>query len=450
LDCWFESGSMPYAQMHYPFENKEKFEKSFPAEFIAEGQDQTRGWFYTLHILATALSQEGKSAIPKIKNVPAFKNVIVNGMVLAADGKKMSKSLRNYPDPEMLLQKYGADAVRYYLATSPVMEAEDLNFNEETVREIYGKLVNTLWNVYEFYEMFSEGKKPEKIKSKNILDKWILAKLNVLVKEITENMENYRLVRANRPILEFVTELSQWYVRRSRDRFKGSDEEDKKSALSTTYEVLFTLSKVMAPVTPFIAEKIYLSLGGEKESVHLEDWPEAEKIERDVLEEMEKVRKAVELGLSLRAEKSLKVRQPLSKVVINQKIEEGLLKILAEELNVKEAVFDKKFSFAENVKENNGLKVWLDTEITPELKKEGVVREIVRTVNQMRKDQKLTVNDKIVLIFNTASVNLKEIVEENSEKIKQSVLAEKIEQRETLSKEMEIDGEKIQIAVEKI
>ena len=191
-------------------------------------------------------------------------------------------------------------------------------------------------------------------------------------------------------------------------------------------------------------------LDGKKESVHLEDWPKAEKIDKEVLEEMEKLRKAVELGLSLRAEKSLKVRQPLSKVVINQKTEEGLLKILAEELNVKEAIFDKKFSFAENVKENNDLKVWLDTEITPELKKEGAVREIVRTVNQMRKDQKLTVNDKIILIFDTTSVSLKEIVEENSEKIKQSVLAEKIEQKNNLSKELDLDGEKIQLAVEKI
>ncbi len=450
LDCWFESGSMPYAQMHYPFENKEKFEKMFPAAFIAEGQDQTRGWFYTLHILATALTVGKNPAIPVKNSLPAFKNVVVNGIVLAEDGKKMSKSLRNYPDPEVLLQKYGADAVRYYMATSPVMEAESLYFSEEGVREVYGKLINTLWNVYEFYEMFAGGVKPEKKISNNILDKWILAKLNFLIEEVSKNMENYRLAQASRPILEFVTELSQWYVRRSRDRFKGNDEEDKKAALSTTYEVLSILSKVMAPTTPFIAEKIYLALGGEKESIHLEDWPKAKKADKDILEEMEKVRKAVELGLSLRAEKGLKVRQPLSRVVINEKIEEELLKILAEELNVKEAIFDKKFSFTKNTKENNGLKVWLDTEITPELKKEGVVREIIRTVNQMRKDQKLTVNDKIILIFNSSSENLKAVIEENSEKLKQSVLAEKIEQRETLNKEMEIDGEKIQLAVEKI
>jgi isoleucyl-tRNA synthetase len=211
-----------------------------------------------------------------------------------------------------------------------------------------------------------------------------------------------------------------------------------------------TLSKVMAPVTPFIAEKIYGCLGGKKESVHLEDWPEVQKVDKDILVEMDKVRKVVELGLSLRAEKGIKVRQPLSKVVISEKIEEGLLKVIAEELNVKEAIFDKKFSHEGNVKESNGLKVWLDTEISEDLKKEGAVREIVRTINQMRKDQKLTVSDKIVVFFDTRSKELAGLVIENMDKLKQSVLAEKIEKRATLSKEVEIDGEKIQLSVEKI
>lgn len=450
LDCWFESGSMPYAQMHYPFENKEKFEKSFPAEFIAEGQDQTRGWFYTLHILATALTTGDKPIIPTKTSVPAFKNVVVNGIVLAEDGKKMSKRLKNYPEPDILLQKYGADAVRFYLASSPVTEAESLNFSEEGVREVYGKLINTLWNVYEFYEMFAEGKKPEEVKIKNVLDKWIIAKLNLLIKEVTGNMNAYRLPQASRPVLDFVTELSQWYVRRSRDRFKGSDENDKKSALWTTYQVLFTLSKVMAPTTPFIAEKIYFALGGKLESVHLEDWPEEEKIDEEILKEMERVRQAVELGLSLRAEKGLKVRQPLSQVVINEDLNKDLLNVIAEELNVREVVFDKKFDYKENVKENGSLKVWLDTNITEELKKEGAVREIIRTINQMRKDQKLTVNDKILIIFDTNSENLSRLMSENADKIKQGVLAEKIEQRSVLSKELDINGEKIQLAVEKI
>ncbi len=390
------------------------------------------------------------SVIPGIKNVPAFKNVVVNGIVLAEDDKKMSKRLKNYPKPDILLQKYGADAMRYYLVTSPVMEAEALNFSEEGVRETYGKLINILWNVYEFYEMFAGGAKPEKVKSKNVLDKWILTKLNVLVSEVTIGMENYRLPQASRPILGFVTDMSQWYVRRSRDRFKGSDEADKKAALFTTYEVLMTLSKVMAPFTPFIAEKIYLALGGEKESVHLEDWPEAEKADKDVLTEMDKARKAVELGLALRAEKGIKVRQPLNKVAVNEKISEELLIVVAEELNVKEAVVDKKFAYRENVKENSGLKVWLDTQITEELKKEGALREIVRTINQMRKDQQLTLNDKIILVFDTKGEKLKKLILKNEEKLKQSVLAEKIEQRATLAKEVEIDGQKLQLAIEKI
>ena len=450
LDCWFESGSMPYAQMHYPFENKEKFEKMFPAEFIAEGQDQTRGWFYTLHILAAALTNGKNSVIPGIKNVPAFKNVVVNGIVLAEDGKKMSKRLKNYPEPDILLERYGADAVRYYMAASPVMEAEGLDFSEEGVRETYGKLVNTLWNVFEFYGMFAGKNKPERMKSKNVLDKWILAKLNELIRVVTAGMDTYRLSQASRPILDFVTEMSQWYVRRSRDRFKGSDEEDKKAALWTTYYVLTTLAKVIAPVTPFIAEKIYLTLGGEKESVHLEDWPEAEKVNEEVLKEMATARKIVELGLALRAEKGLKVRQPLSKVAINQKVGEKLLIVIAEELNVKSAEFDKKFAHAENVKEYGEVKVWLDTEITDELKKEGAVREIVRTINQMRKDQKLTVSDKIIVVYDTQSKKLEQILSEYEDKLRQSVLAEKFEKRANLSKEVDIDGEKIQLSVEKI
>jgi len=450
LDCWFESGSMPYAQMHYPFENKEKFEKMFPAEFIAEGQDQTRGWFYTLHILAAALTNGKNSVIPGIKNVPAFKNVVVNGIVLAEDGKKMSKRLKNYPEPDILLERYGADAVRYYMAASPVMEAEGLDFSEEGVRETYGKLVNTLWNVFEFYGMFAGKNKPERMKSKNVLDKWILAKLNELIRVVTAGMDTYRLSQASRPILDFVTEMSQWYVRRSRDRFKGSDEEDKKAALWTTYYVLTTLAKVIAPVTPFIAEKIYLTLGGEKESVHLEDWPEAEKVNEEVLKEMATARKIVELGLALRAEKGLKVRQPLSKVAINQKVGEKLLIVIAEELNVKSAEFDKKFAHAENVKEYGEVKVWLDTEITDELKKEGAVREIVRTINQMRKDQKLTVSDKIIVVYDTQSKKLEQILFEYEDKLRQSVLAEKFEKRANLSKEVDIDGEKIQLSVEKI
>lgn len=456
LDTWFDSGSMPYAQVHYPFENKEKFEAGFPAEFIAEGQDQTRAWFYYLHVLATSLF-----------GGPAYKNVIVNGIVLAEDGKKMSKKLKNYPDPNLILEKYGADALRYYLCTSPVMHAENLNFAESGVREVYGKLINTLSNVLEFYELFADQltRNNEQVTSgrENVLDQWILAKLQVLIKEVTENMNMYKLTEASRPIMEFVTELSQWYVRRSRDRFKGEDEVDKQAALSTLQEVLFTLSKIMAPFTPFFAEKMYkqvrphptLSLAGEGtdvESVHLENWPEINEkmLKTDVLDEMEVARKMVEMGLSLRAETGLKVRQPLGTFTVNKKLSDGLKNIIAEEMNVKEVIVNEISSQKNEVmKEDGELKVSLNIEVTEELKKEGYVRELVRTINQMRKDAGFTINDSIRIEFGDADAELKAVLKEYRDEIMKNVLATEM-QEGTGEKEIEIDGKKIKLSISKV
>lgn len=430
LDVWFDSGSMPYAQMHYPFENKEKVERNYPAEFIAEGQDQTRGWFYTLHVLAAALTRSPNPAIPVDRGQPAFKNCIVNGTVLAEDGKKMSKRLKNYPEPDILLDKFGADAVRYYLSISPVMEAENLNFSEAGVKEAFNKLINTLWNVVEFYKLYAGKQVSASEKTENVLDKWILAKLNMLVEQVTQGMESYRIIEASRPIGEFVTELSQWYVRRSRDRFKSGDEKDKESALNTLHGVLLTLSKVMAPFTPFIAERIYLDLGGKEESVHLDEWPNAEKalIDEEILRDMDAVRKIVEMGLALRAEKTLKVRQPLAKFTINSNLSDQMRGIIAEELNIKEVNFQKDLPVGDNwaVKEDGAMSVALDTQITEELKNEGVVRELVRTVNQMRKEMKLTVNDEVKLVFSTEEDELKRIIANYKEKIMSSVLAGEI------------------------
>lgn len=447
LDCWFESGSMPYGQMHYPFENKKKFEDSFPAEFIAEGQDQTRGWFYTLHVLATALTMGKKPAIPVKKSEPAFKNIIVNGIVLAEDGKKMSKRLKNYPDPEIVLEKYGADAMRYYLVTSPVMAAEALNFSETGVREMYNKLINTVYNVLEFYKMYADQKTGKHLKSDNVLDKWILAKLQILVKDVTEGMEAYKLVDASRPIVDFVTELSQWYVRRSRDRFKGDDAKHKQHALATLHEVLFTLSKVMAPFTPFMAEKIYLALGGKKESVHLEDWPKAGKADEKIIEQMSLVRKFVEMGLALRAEKSIKVRQPLSKLLVNKKLSKEILEIIAEELNVKKAEVEiKQISDGFIIKEDGGLKVGLDVVLTDGLKNEGLLREIIRTINQIRKEQKMTISDRVIVRFNTQNEPLEFVFEKYKEEIKKAVLAYSVDEGEA-EQEIEIEGIKLKISV---
>ncbi len=429
LDTWFDSGSMPYAQAHYPFENKAAFESSFPAQFIAEGQDQTRAWFYYLHVLSTALFEK-----------PAYKNVIVNGIVLAEDGKKMSKKLQNYPDPNMVLEKYGADAMRFYLVSSPVVSAESLNFSEEGVKELYGKLVNTLWNVFEFYQLFAKDLPTQKpYKSAHVLDRWILAVLHETVREVNENMEAYHLAEAARPILAFVTELSQWYVRRSRERVKGTDELDKHHALYTLREVLIVVAKLIAPFMPFMAEKIYQELrfdevggkGWAKESVHLEHWPALhdEHHDQSVLQEMLVARKIVELGLALRAETGLKVRQPLNTLAINNEhLSKELHVMIAEELNVKtidvcEVVTGDNWK----LREDGGVKVWLDTAIDEALKKEGVARDIIRAINQLRKEKGFTIEDRIAVRYTTSNDELAKVLVDCGEQIKSAVLADTLE-----------------------
>ncbi|MCK5061568.1 isoleucine--tRNA ligase [Candidatus Parcubacteria bacterium] len=411
LDCWFESGSMPYAQMHYPFENKNKFENNFPAQFIAEGADQTRCWFYYLHVLATG-----------VRDVRAFQNVIVNGIVLAEDGKKMSKKLQNYPDPMDIFDKYGSDALRYYLLTSPVMLADNLNFSEKGVEESLRKVNMILLNVARFYSMFVGDLKIKdekiKIESEHILDKWILARLNQLINEATDKMDNYDLPRASRPIIEFIDDLSTWYIRRSRDRFKGEDENDKKAAINTTGFVLMQLSKVMAPFMPFIAEKLWQEVGGKNfkdknKSVHLEKWPKAKKLsmeEKDILRHMDICRKIVELGLAKRDEAGIKVRQPLSKLrITNYELRNEYMDLVKDELNVK---IVETQSLASSSGENN-IKVDLDTKLTFELKQEGIAREIIRHVNSMRKKQGFTIKDRINIYLYVESDNIKKVIDNN-------------------------------------
>ncbi len=411
LDCWFESGSMPYAQMHYPFENREKFENNFPAEFIAEGVDQTRAWFYYLHVLATAL-----------KNKPAFKNVIANGIVLAEDGKKMSKKLNNYPDPGLIFDKYGADPLRYYLAASPVMRAEDLNFNEKDLSE-QSRFFNTLFNVLNFYKMFASSEETvpafKTDDLTHILDKWVVARLEKLKQDITQKMDKYDL-NAVRYIPDFVDDLSTWYVRRSRERFKGVDKDDKCAALSVLKHVLLELSKIMAPFLPFTAEHFYQALNGGLASVHLEAWPavEAELIKRSLLDYMQITRKVVELGLAKRAEVGVKVRQPLNKLtIINQQLPAEYLPLIEKELNVKRI---------EQQPGSGELTIELDMHITDELKAEGLMREIVRTVNQQRKKMNLTIQDKIILEYYTDDAFVEQVFEKFTSELKQGVLAERI------------------------
>jgi len=339
LDCWFESGSMPYAQLHYPFENKEEFENNFPAQFIAEGLDQTRGWFYTMHVLSTILFDS-----------PAFENVIVNGILLAADGEKLSKRKQNYPDPNMLFDTRGVDAVRFFLYQSTAPLAEDVRFSEAHVDEIVKKFILTLWNTYSFFVTYANIDKwvPEKdvskFKPKHKLDQWILSELHQLIEQCTAEFDNYNLTKGTRPMIEFVDNLSNWYVRRSRRRFwKSENDGDKKDAYQTLYIVLKEFAKLLAPFTPFIAEEIYKNLGQSEESVHLCDWPKSNKeyIKSELNEETAIIRKIVNLGHSVRSKTGIKVRQPLLKVQvglpekINPKIVLAQAEVICEELNVK-------------------------------------------------------------------------------------------------------------------
>ena len=442
IDCWVESASMPFAEFHYPFENKKVFEARFPGEYIGEYIGQVRAWFYYMHVLAVLLFED-----------VSFKNCVVTGNILNEKGEKLSKSKRNFTDPWAIIERYGMDALRYYLTTSVVMQAEDLFFVDDKVREIYNKVINILWNVVEFYKMYTTDLKiTTNTASDNVLDKWILAKLNLLVKEMTEAMDKYDTVKAGRPLQDFIDELSTWYVRRSSDSFKGEDKEDKEQALATLHLVLSTLSKLMAPFMPFLAEKIYYTVTGDKQSVHLQEWPQTDDkmIDNKMISEMAQARKVVEMGLALRAEVGIKVRQPLAKLQIaNCRMQNELLNIIADELNVKDMeIRDKEINDNLKMKEEGDLKVGLDITITAELKKAGLVREIVRTINQMRKEQRLTIKDKIIVEYQTEDKILQAVFVDDAEEIKKSVLAEQVKVGE--GAEVEVDGVSLKLKIEKI
>jgi len=392
LDTWFDSGSMPYGERHYPFENKERFDRVFPAQFIAEGLDQTRAWFYYMHVLAVSIF--GRNA---------FQNAIVNGIVLAEDGKKMSKKLRNYPDPMEVVEKYGADALRFYLLSSPVVAAENLSFSEKGVDEVVKKNIGRLGNVLAFYQLYADGTLRD-WKSANVLDRWILSRLDELIREVTGGFESYQLNAAARPVTGFIDDLSVWYLRRSRERFK-EDGEDKTAALATLRYVLHDLSRIIAPIMPFFAEHLFQSVREEEdeESVHLTMWPEPRAtknfLERllsggseneQLLSAMSFARDVVTNALMRRSEAGIKVRQPLSKLTVKGSGSEpafwkDIALIIADEVNVKEVIFG-----------NDDL---LNTDITPELKEEGLVRDFIRSVQEARKEAKLTPRDRVKIFY---------------------------------------------------
>ncbi len=344
FDCWFESGSMPYAQVHYPFENEDKFKERFPADFIAEGLDQTRGWFYTLTILSTILFDK-----------PAFKNVVVNGILLAEDGQKMSKSLQNYPDPMTVVDKYGADAIRLYMLHSPAVRGDDLAFAEKGVELVLRQIMIPWWNAYSFFITYARLYKWEakECAPEREIDRWILSQLHKLIHDVEQGMDAYDLSKAVEPLVGFVDQLTNWYIRRSRRRFwEHEDSPDRNQAFSTLYQVLLTLTQLGAPFIPFFTETMYRNLKQESmpESVHLCDFPTYREDLRDHSLEasMAAVQTAVSLGHALRKEHKLKVRQPLSTAhvvsgdidTLNALREHG--ELIAEELNVKHVQFGDK------------------------------------------------------------------------------------------------------------
>ena len=505
LDCWFESGSMPYAQNHYPFENKEYFEKHFPANFISEGLDQTRGWFYTLTVLAAALFDR-----------PAFENCVVNGLILASDGKKMSKSLRNYTDPAEVMSKFGADAIRLFLMHSPAVKADDLKYSDDGVRDVLKGILIPLWNSYSFFVTYANidnvkatGKAFENSLPSNPLDRWILSITQKLVKDVTEALDDYDLSKAIDPIVAYIDQLNNWYIRRSRRRFwKSENDSDKNEAYESLYIALKTFAQVAAPVIPFITESIYLNLrnGNDAESVHLCDYPVYnEKFRDEQLEfKMDTVQKAVSMGRSLRYQYNLKIRQPLKSVELvtrNPEEKKVLLEMedsIREELNVKKVVFHEredelveyqaKANFRTLGKElgplmkaasvkiaeleqeaiqsildgstlsievegknveltiekiiverlekanlkvvNDGtLTVALDSEITEELKLEGYVRDLVRGIQNLRKESGLAVTDRINIVLSGCE-ELNKAYSAFADYISNETLADKIDWQE--------------------
>jgi len=389
------------------------------------------------------------------KGVP-YKNVICLGHINDAFGKKMSKSKGNMVDPWAVINKWGADALRFHLYTIN-QPGESKNFDIKDVETVVKKNFMILFNVVSFYQMYVDAGQKLKIKnqkSENVLDEWVSARLNQLIVGVTENLESYNIFAAGRSITDFINDLSTWYLRRSRDRFKSDDEPDKQAAISTLGYVLLTLSKLMAPFTPFIADELYQRLGGDKESVHLEDWPADQKMEKSenekiiILAEMETVRKIVELALAKRDEAGIKVRQPLNKLKVKArslKLENQYLELINDEVNIKSVEIEES--------QNDVLEVSLDLKITDELKAEGLLRELIRTINQLRKEAKLTINDRVEIYFQTDSALVKKVVSDYQAELLKSTISKSISEQKfaktIIDKKIEINGEKIWLAVVK-
>ena len=451
LDCWFESGSMPFAQFHYPFENKEKFEASFPADFIIEAIDQTRGWFYSLTAVNVALF--GKSP---------WKNLICTGFINAADGKKMSKKLKNYTNPMELMNKTSADSFRFLMLSSPLTNGENFALADKDVMDVARKL-GMIWNMYDFFTMYAEvdgwefnGDLSDPLHDlTNPLDIWIVSRLHQLITEVERGLINYNLQDATKPILPFLDDASNWYVRRSRRRFwKSEDDSDKNDAYRTLHYVLVRLSYMLAPFTPFLAEELYHNLTGDNESIHLKDWLPAGEIDNSMLRDMNALRTAVNDGLSKRASEGIKVRQPLASVKLINTISQDtpaevaqfLIDIAKDELNVKsvEIVTDSESESAQP-------SVVYDLTITPELKREGLMREIVRHVQSARKQAGLQIDDRIVLSISSDDSEISQAIDAFADVIKSETLAVELNSAadESEKYDVKIEGKLVEISLKK-
>ena len=403
FDCWFESGSMPFAQFHYPFENVEKFEQNFPGDFISEYVGQVRAWFYYLHAIGTGLY--GKNA---------FNNVIVTGTLAGNDGRKMSKSYGNYTDPNELMDRYSADSLRFLLLSSPVLNAEDFALIDKDVADISRKLA-MIWNIYDFFSLYADVDQWEwhpgsyqAPQSDNILDQWIISRVHQLNVSIEELIQEYDIPGALKPVMPFIDDASNWYVRRSRKRFwKAENDKDKDQAYATLHYVLTQLSMLLAPFVPFLSEELYRLLTGD-ESVHLQEWPKAGVVNMTLITNMAFAREVINEGLRQRAEASIKVRQPLGKVTIKDKegrLNDELTAIIAEELNVKEVLISK---------DSSELIAVVDLRITDQLRREGLAREIIRNIQNARKNAGLNVDDRINLQLGSDHQQLIDIYEDSA------------------------------------
>ena len=498
FDCWFESGSMPYAQVHYPFENKEWFEEHFPADFIVEAMDQTRGWFYTLTVLSTALH-----------NRPAFKNCICTGLLMAEGGQKLSKRLKNYPDPNNVLDTIGSDTLRWFLVSSPVLKGGNLAVDKEGKEIAKAARVAQipLWNAFYFFTLYAnaEGYKAKEVyASSEPIDNYILSKLKKLAEVVKQGVSTYDVAMATNEVALFMEILNNWYIRRSRDRFWEGDAQ----AFDVLYTVLVNLSKIIAPLMPFISEHVYKTLTGE-ESVHLADYPTLEQVKFDaeLVEEMDLVQELCSAGKFIREEKNLRNRLPLqSLTIIGRKLTSAYQDIVKDELNVKEVKFDDNLSaYAEKkiylytpllgkalgkemgavmaaykqgqwslnsngtlhiggkdlasdlfevrleMKDgvagrafaDNKAVITLDTHVTAELKREGMARDFVRLVQTLRKDKDFDISDRIELCWQTDNAELAQALRENQAYIADQVLAVKVADSCAIGTDADIEGAKV-------